>query len=270
MSTGNVRYWDELANIHARSKEYDLEGSLRAKSTLRPIELELLGDLKGRSVLHVHCHLGQDTLSLAKLARHVVGVDYSAAAVAHATALAKRMKIKNVAFVRKDVQRLASSDFGSKQFDLALASYGVLMWVRDLDAWTRSVGAQLRPGGRLILVEEHPFAAVFAGRERAAGALKLESPYSSGTKPYLTKNKYSYADRAQPLVNQTQRKWNHGFSKLFRALRGAHFRIDQFDEHFRCFYQILPDMTQSKDGYWVAKTNRNSLPLMYSLAATRE
>lgn len=152
----NRALWDSLAETHgttATDQSYDVEAFLGGQQTLRSIERELAGDVAGKDLLHLHCHFGMDTLNWARLGARVTGVDFSPVAITRARALAERAGLV-ADFVVADTQRLPDSLAAG--FDVVVATYGVLSWIADVNAWMRGAARALRPGGRLVLVDIHP------------------------------------------------------------------------------------------------------------------
>lgn len=151
----NRGLWDGWAALHARSAFYDVAGFRDGKSSLKATELAEVGNVDGKRLLHLQCHLGLDTLSWARLGADVTGVDFSERAIAEARALAADCDLP-ARFVCQDVLEL---DLGER-FDLVFASYGVLCWIRDRRRWARVAARHLAPGGSLYLIEflhEFPF-----------------------------------------------------------------------------------------------------------------
>jgi 2-polyprenyl-3-methyl-5-hydroxy-6-metoxy-1,4-benzoquinol methylase len=156
----NLAWWNERVPIHVRSPFYDVEGFLGGRDRLMGAEEEELGDVAGLRLLHLQCHFGLTTLTLARRGAEVVGVDFSPAAVEQAAELARRAGLEDRSrFVCSDV--LALPGLLDETFDVVFASYGVLPWIPDASAWMRVAASHLRPGGRLHLLDFHPFAKVF-------------------------------------------------------------------------------------------------------------
>ncbi len=170
--------WDAATAAH-NSHKGDQAAWLRAGgSTLFPEELELLGDVSGRTLLHLQCNSGQDTLSLARLGAVATGVDISDEAVGFARRLSAESGIA-AEFERADVYDwLEAAGRAGRRFDLVFSSYGAVCWLSDLRAWARGIAGVLAPGGRFVLVEFHPVAAMFDER------MRLFFPYSSGGEPF--------------------------------------------------------------------------------------
>ncbi|MBK8978934.1 MAG: class I SAM-dependent methyltransferase [Planctomycetes bacterium] len=155
----NRRSWNAVTPAHQAHKQ-DQAGFLRGGgSTLFPEELELLGDVAGLDVVHLQCNCGQDSLSIAARGARVVGVDLADAAIDEARALSAASGIP-ARFERSEVVAwlAATARGGAPRFDVAFASYGALPWIPDLTAWVRGAAGVLRPGGRLAILEFHPFA----------------------------------------------------------------------------------------------------------------
>ena len=157
----NRHSWNEATRAHNSHKGDQARFLREGGSTLFPEEIELLGDIAGRSLVHLQCNAGQDTLSLARLGAAVTGIDISDAAIEFARRLSSDSGI-SATFHRADVYDwLDEMAGGSRRFDIAFASYGALIWLSDIHAWARGVAGVLAPGGRLALVEFHPFWYIF-------------------------------------------------------------------------------------------------------------
>jgi SAM-dependent methyltransferase len=150
----NRAHWDEAASLHAASDYYDLAGIRAGRDTLRPFEDDELGPLDGRDVVHLQCHLGTDTVALARRSARVVGLDFSGESVARARTLAADCQL-DIEFVQADVYD-ATAAVDGRRFDLVYTGIGALCWLPDLTAWADVVTSLLKPGGFLYLVEIHP------------------------------------------------------------------------------------------------------------------
>ncbi|RYE50500.1 MAG: class I SAM-dependent methyltransferase [Sphingobacteriales bacterium] len=149
----NKQSWNNRTASHLKSEFYNVEGFLAGKSSLNSIELDLLGDVSGKSILHLQCHFGQDTISLARLGAKVTGVDLSDKAIDAARDLAEKCGFA-VNFICCDVYDLP--DNLNEQFDMVFTSYGVIGWLPDLDKWAKIISRFMKPGGSLIFAEFHP------------------------------------------------------------------------------------------------------------------
>ncbi|MHB1354803.1 MAG: class I SAM-dependent methyltransferase [Anaerolineae bacterium] len=177
MHEQNRRSWNYITPIHNSHKTSQAQFLGQGGSTLFPEEVELLGDIAGRRLLHLQCNCGQDSLSMVQLGAHVTGVDISDEAIAFAQQLSKESGVA-AQFIRSDVydwlpQALQAGD----RYDVVFASYGALCWLSDLESWARGVFDILAPGGRLVVMEFHPFA------QTLDEDWQLRHPYSSAGKP---------------------------------------------------------------------------------------
>jgi 2-polyprenyl-3-methyl-5-hydroxy-6-metoxy-1,4-benzoquinol methylase len=131
----NKKHWDELVEIHFSDSDYDVRGFLDGKNALKELELKELGDVNGKSMLHLQCHFGMDTLSWARLGANVTGIDFSEKAIVKARQLAKEISV-NAKFITSDIYSLIEN-MGDEKFDIVFTSYGVLYWLPDLVAWSK-------------------------------------------------------------------------------------------------------------------------------------
>ncbi|HEX2620451.1 MAG TPA: class I SAM-dependent methyltransferase, partial [Phototrophicaceae bacterium] len=174
----NRNLWDKWTDEHEKSPFYDLEGFRAGKDRLRSIELEELGDVSGKSLLHLQCHFGMDTLAWARRGAVVTGVDFSPQSIDLARALSKELQIP-AEFCCSDIEHLP--DTLSCQFDIVFTSYGVLHWLRDLKRWGEVINHFLKPGGIFYIVEDHPFMRVFAANSDPE--LKVKNRYYFSEQP---------------------------------------------------------------------------------------
>jgi 2-polyprenyl-3-methyl-5-hydroxy-6-metoxy-1,4-benzoquinol methylase len=187
----NRALWDEWTRIHVAGGFYDVASFKdgRRPNRLRAYEMEEVGDVSGKDLLHVQCHFGLDSLSWARLGARVTGVDYSEEAIAAARKLAEEIGIE-ATFIRSNVYDMAGNL--ATDFDIVYMSRGVLGWLPDLKKWASAVATVLRPGGLFYITEIHPVAQVFDD-ERSDG-LHLRHPYWEGDEPLVFPVRGSYAD----------------------------------------------------------------------------
>ncbi|UCB52608.1 MAG: class I SAM-dependent methyltransferase, partial [Candidatus Zixiibacteriota bacterium] len=140
----NLKHWNEVTPIHRKSEFYGVEGFKAGRCTLMPLEREELGDVSGKTLLHLQCHFGLDTLSWARLGARVTGVDFSEKAIDLAKSLSKELGI-DADFVHSNIYHLP--DVLKGEFDIAYTSHGVLCWLPDLAEWGRIIARFLKPGG---------------------------------------------------------------------------------------------------------------------------
>ena len=256
----NRRVWDERAALHERSAFYGLEAFRAGGSTLRPVEVEELGDVAGRSLLHLQCHFGLDTLSWARRGARVTGVDFAERAVALARRVARECGLE-ARFVCAAVEDLPGALDGT--FDVVFTSYGVLCWLADLRRWGEVVAHFLRPGGTFYMVETHPVVDVFDD------GVHVAHPYFHSSEPTPCPTRGSYADRAAELSEPVSYQWAHGLGEVLDALLGAGLRLDFLHEFPFCPYQKLACLEQGPDGWWRLPGQGGSVPLLFSLKARK-
>jgi SAM-dependent methyltransferase len=162
----NRSNWDARVPVHTASRFYDLPGFVAGRDELRPFELEEVGDVTGRQLLHLQCHLGLDTLSWARHGAAVTGLDFSGPALATARELAERIGARDARFVESDVYR-APEALDGRTFDIVYTGLGALCWLPDIDRWARTAASLVAPGGFLYLAEFHPFCDTLSARMTA-------------------------------------------------------------------------------------------------------
>ncbi len=256
----NRRTWDQRVDVHRRSRFYDVDGFRAGASSLRPVEIEELGDVDGRSLLHLQCHFGLDTLSLARRGAVVTGVDFSGPAIELASSLATELDLK-ARFIRSDVYDLTR--VLHEQFDVVFTSYGVLCWLPDVPAWGRVVSRFLRPGGRFVIVENHPVAACF---EEVDGRLELTySPFQREPSEWMATD--TYADRSVAMDPSPMYEWSWTVSGMVSALIGAGLRVEGLRELPVSSWQRFPAMVQDAEGWW--RLPDDPLPLLVACRALK-
>lgn len=221
----NRDFWDEVTPHHAGSDFYDLNGFVDDPDSLGAIELAEIGDVAGRTICHLQCHIGLDSLSLARRDAIVTGVDFSAASVDVARSLSERTGIA-ATFVEADATHAA--DALDAEFDIVFTTRGVLMWIGDLRAWAASCEKLLRPGGFLYLLDIHPFGMII---EQQGTGLALTGNYFGDRDPSITVKDASYAVSDVGLTNQETHEWIHSVGNVVSALADAGLVIEFLHEH---------------------------------------
>ena len=263
---GNLEHWNEVTPIHERSAFYDVRGFKAGKSSLMPIERAELGDVAGKSLLHLQCHFGLDTLSWARLGARVTGVDFSGESVALARSLAEELEIQ-ANFILSNVYDLPSAL--DEKFDIVFTSYGVLCWLPDLERWAQVIAHFLKPGGIFYIVEFHPFACVFNG-EVDATDLRINYPYFHSVEPtkYEPDGSGTYVNRSATVTTSTF-EWEHSLGDILNSLISAGLKIEFLHEFPYAIERLLPLMEQGEDRWWRLKEGKDSIPLTFSLMATK-
>jgi SAM-dependent methyltransferase len=259
----NKEDWERLTDLHEQAPFYDLEGFKQGKDRLRSIELAELGAVDGKSLLHLQCHFGLDTLAWARRGATVTGVDFSEKAIALARSLSEELAIP-ATFHCADIYRLP--DLLSAGFDIVFTSYGVLHWLPDLQRWAQLIAHYLRPGGIFYIVEDHPFFRVF--RAKSGGEFWAERPYFFAAEPERHERKGSYATEAESEIG-TYYIWNHDLGEILNALLGAGLRIEFLHEFPYAARAKFPFMVQGEDGWWRLPERHGTIPFLFSLKARK-
>ena len=261
----NRAWWDELAPLHVNSPFYKTGAFKRGENVLDPIVRERIGDLKGKRLLHLQCHFGLDTLSLARMGADVTGLDFSPNAIAAARAISEETGIPGQ-FIEADVLEPPANLTG---FDIVFASWGAIGWVGDLSRWMRTAAEAMKPGGRLLLIEGHP--AMYALDDQGApdGPLTVRYPYASA-EPIIeeTRGQGSYAAPDAVLKAQRTIGFAHGLSRIFTAAIDAGFVIRKFEELDRLPWDAkLPQLVKVDEFYWARPEDAPFFPLSFALDA---
>ena len=262
----NEALWDAWTAIHSTGSFYDLDAFRAGGVRLRPYEIEMVGDVAGKSLLHLQCHFGIDTLSWARLGARVTGADFSPAAIELAQRLAAELGYPDARFVRSNVYELPSVLEG--EFDVVYTSRGVLGWLPDIAVWARVAARYVAPGGRFFLSEIHPIAQAFENEGVGPGELRLAYPYWEHEAPLTFPVKGSYADPDADVGEHTEHGWDHGLGEIVTALIDAGLRIERLVEH--PFLEWKVDwLEEAENGTWVMPPGAGELPLMFSLVARK-
>lgn len=253
----NRALWNARAESHYTSAFYDVEGFINGHGTLNAIELDLLGDVRGRELLHLQCHFGQDSLSLARLGAHVTGLDLSDKSIAKARELAERCGLR-ASFIESNVLDRRPELEG--RFDVVFTSYGTIGWLPDLRAWAGNIAAYLKPGGRFVFADFHPALWMFSNDF-------TQVRYSYFNREVIAENESgSYADRDAPL-HLPSFGWNHPIADVLQHLMDAGLRLEAFREFDRSPHDCFQNTVPSGDGHYFIKGMEGKLPMVFALAA---
>ncbi len=245
---------------------YDVESFKAGKITLTDIEIDEIGSVEGKSLLHLQCHFGLDTMSWARLGARVTGVDLSDASIQLATELNDELGL-GARFVRSNVYEL--SEVLDEQFDIVYTAIGALCWLPDLDAWGHLIAQFLKPGGTFYMLDEHPSGRIFAPVQTADGGWDIEPRYPyfhdpAGTLEEGERSTYAGAGT----VNTPVYEWQHSMSEIVNALIGAGLKLEFIREYPFSFFQALPQMRRREDGWWALDEYDGNIPFMLSIRAT--
>lgn len=265
----NRASWDEKVGIHLGPRGYDLSALRAGAGRLNAIEEAELPPVAGQRVLHLQCHFGEDSLTLAQRGAEVVGLDFSPAAIAAARALAEELGLAPRArFVEADVYAAPEAVPPPHGFDLVFVTWGALCWLPDIRRWAQVVAALLRPGGALYLADAHPAAYVFDDAARGPdGRPGFFAPYFQ-REPVVFEEARDYADPSAPLAHTTLHNWMHPLGGIVTALIEAGLALGWLHEHDALPWRLFGALEKGADGLW-RWPDRPWLPLGYSLLATR-
>jgi SAM-dependent methyltransferase len=283
--TTNRANWDSRANVHARA--YGLDTLLADPNRLSDVvrfDAPRLGDLAGLDVVHLQCHIGTDTLSLARLGAHVTGVDLSGASLAEARDLAGRAGA-DIDYVQSDVYS-APQALGGRTFDLVYTGIGAICWLPSIGRWAETVAALLRPGGRLFIRDGHPVMlsalAVTAATDHAdreqqpwitgPGGVTpaLELPYFEQPDPLVWHDEYSYAG-VDKIEQPRSMEWNHGLGEIVTAVLDAGLELTSLTEHDSAPWDALPGLMVEDEatGEFRLRDRPERMPATFTLTARR-
>ncbi len=250
--------WNKRTQVHQNSAFYGLEQwkSDPLATSLTPIELGEIGDVTGKSILHLQCHFGQDTLSLARMGATVTGCDLSDEAIRAAQSIAVETGFPEARFVCCNVYDLP--DHLEGQFDMVFTSYGTIGWLPDLRPWAKVVAHFLKPGGQFYIADFHPVLWMMDD-----DMTRLQYPYHNAG-VIETEQKGTYADREADIVSK-EYGWNHSFSELLNSLLEQGLQLSFFNEYNYSPYDCFAKTVKGEDGFYRIQGLENVLPMVYSL-----
>jgi SAM-dependent methyltransferase len=263
----NRSLWDVWTRIHAEGEFYDLAGFKAGGVRLPDEEIALVGDVAGKSLLHLQCHFGIDTLSWARLGARVTGADLSPVAVAVASDLAVEIGFPEARFVEANLYDLPERLDGA--FDVVYTGRGAINWLPDIRGWARVVAHFVRPGGIFFINESHPVFNVFENEGVAPGELIVRYPYFEHPAPLTFAVQGSYADPDADVGDQTEHGWDHGLGEIVTALVDAGLQIEVLEEY--PYLEWPADfLVEGDDDRWrLPEGITGELPLTFSLRARK-
>lgn len=256
----NRQSWNNRVDTHVKSEFYDLANFLKGDTSLNEIELNLLGNVEGKSILHLQCHFGQDTISLSRLGAKATGVDLSDKAIEKATQIAKDTNSSSE-FICCDIYDLPNQL--EKQFDIVFTSYGTIGWLPDLDKWARIVSQFLKPGGRFVFVEFHPVVWMFDNDFEKIGY----NYFNDG--PIVESQTGTYADKSAA-INLEYVSWNHSISEVVNSLIKHDLQINSLYEFDFSPYNCFSKTIEISPKKFRIEHLGNKIPMVYSIDATKK
>jgi len=261
----NRELWDSRVEEHKKSDSYSVKGFLKGDITLDLIDIEEVGDVHGKSLLHMQCHFGLDTMSWERLGATVVGVDFSGEAIALAREIANKARL-SANFIESNVYDLR--DHLTQKFDVVFTSEGVIMWLNDLEKWAEIINHFLKPGGIFYIREYHPFGYIFDD-ETEEPVLRARYPYFQGSEPISYVSDSTYTQPEKKIEAKRAYEWNHPVSEIINALRHVGLQIEFFNEYPFSTFRTLSFMVRNDAGRWVLPEGEEFIPFMFSLKATK-
>jgi SAM-dependent methyltransferase len=266
----NRASWDERAPAHAASRDYAVDRFATDPGHLSEVvrfDLPLLGDIAGLRGVHLQCHIGTDTVSLARLGADMTGLDFSPASLVEARRIAG-LAGADVRFVEAEVYDAAGA-LGPEPFDLVYTGIGALGWLPDIARWARVVAGLLRPGGRLFIREGHPMLWALDD-PRPDGLLAVEYPYFEREEPMVFDEGGTYVETEVVFTHNRTHEWNHGLGEIVTALMNAGMGLTGLVEHDSVPWDALPgQMERIGGGEWRLADRPWRLPHTYTLQAVR-
>lgn len=256
----NKKTWNSRVASHVNSEFYSVDAFLRGEDPLNDVEINLLGDIKGKSILHLQCHFGLDSLALARKGAIVTGIDFSETAISKATELAQEAKL-NATFVCTDVYTVPNAI--DEQFDVVFTSYGTIGWLPDLRAWAAVVSKMLKQGGIFVMVDFHPALWMMDNHFE-----RIEYSYFKAD-PIVEEETGSYASKDNTDVNTTI-GWNHSFGEILGSLINAGLELQLFQEYDYSPYPCFNNLEKIGHRAYQISNLKGKLPMMYSILASKK
>lgn len=257
----NQKMWDDRVEVHTLSEMYDLETFKSGRNSLTSLELDEIGDVSGKKILHLQCHFGQDSLSLARMGAKVTGVDFSEKAIQYARELNLEMKL-DAEFIHSDVYGLKEKL--NAKFDVIFTSFGVVGWLPDLNKWADIINHFLKPGGVFYMAEFHPF----------IWTLDHENDFKIHY-PYFNKEvieeviEGTYADRESNLKHKHY-SWNHPIKDVLTPLLNNGLRLLSFNEFDYSPFDVFPEMIAFDERKYRIKRFGSDIPYVYSIKLKKD
>jgi SAM-dependent methyltransferase len=262
----NRANWDARVELHYPSAEYGVEKFISDPTHLSDVvrfDREKLGDVSGKRLLHLQCHIGTDTVSWARLGATATGTDLSGNSIE----AARRLSEDSGTPVRFIVSELYDTpEVLNEKFDVVYTGVGAICWLPDIKKWAETVSTFLDPGGIFYMREGHPM--MWSLDFDDTDGLKVIYPYFETVEPVAEHEEETYAGEGKVSSPLTY-GWNHGIGETINALLMAGFRIDRVEEYDECEWQALEQMVLDEDGLWRRVEGRELVPLMWSVMATK-
>ena len=259
--------WDNRAELHSADTtgSYRIAKVMAGGSSLHPLEAREIGDISGKDIIHLQCHIGLDTISLKHLgARSVTGLDFSPKAIEAARGFAAKAGTE-VRFVEASLYDAAEAL--GETYDMAFVTWGAINWLPDIERWASVVSGLLRPGGRLYLLEGHPLMYQFEWED---GSLVTRYDWRTPQeKPLVFDNDQTYTGDERRLAHTRNYEWIHPVSSIVNGLLKADMRVDFLNEHEVVVWRAFPDMVEVDEDTFALPPGKPRIPMSFSLGATK-
>jgi SAM-dependent methyltransferase len=256
----NKHSWNQRVEPHLHSAFYDVAGCRNGKNVLNSIELDLLGDVSGRTLLHLQCHFGLDSLCLQRMGAQVTGVDFSDKAIETAISLNTSFGL-DAQFLCADV--CAVPAILDNRFDVVFTSYGTIGWLPDLNPWADTIVRTLKPGGRFVMAEFHPAVWMFDDDFKKIGY----SYFNTGA--IYEQETGTYADR-NANIQSDYVMWNHSLAEIIKALLSRGLTIEAFHEYDYSPYDCFRHTEEYQPGRFRIKHLEHTIPMVFSIACVKK
>lgn len=265
----NLANWNDRVPLHEEAYEISEMNDPHYISSVVTQDLEALapflpgGSVEGLELCHLQCHIGTDTLSLARAGAVVTGVDFSAPALASARKLGERLDLP-ATWVESDVLAARAAVIGD--FDIVYTSIGTITWLNDLDKWAQQIVGLLRPGGIFFIRDGHP---VLYSLDETSRELRIGYRYFGNGKAQQWDDQTTYAGDGLVKHGRTF-EWPHPISETLNALIGAGLRILRMEEGKILPWKLSPRMISVEGGYAWPDAERDHVPCTFTLIAIRD
>ncbi|MEM7162846.1 MAG: class I SAM-dependent methyltransferase [Bacteroidota bacterium] len=250
----NKEHWNKRVSIHLKSDMYGQSSFLEGRNSLNHPELKHFGDVKGKDILHLQCHFGQDSLSLQRMGAQVTGLDFSSEAIAKAREFNKELNL-NAQFVEANVMEAEQQVSG--KFDWVFTSYGTIVWIPRLAHWAKNIAHFLKEGGEFLMVDFHPVMYMLDDDYSEFGY-----PYFTREEPFADNISETYTENKEGLSG-TEYFWNHPTSSIFTALLNAGLELKAYEEFPYSCYKCFPHMEKISDEHYQFTKHKGNIPYMY-------
>jgi len=250
----NRNAWNQIVDIHWDHPSYRVKDFLQGWSNLKDIELDALGDVNGRSMLHLMCQFGLDTLCWVRRGAVATGVDISDKSIERAEQL-KGMARLDARFIRSDVLDLKGKI--DKKFDIVFQSNGTLCWLADLKRWAKVIAHHLKPGGTFFIVDGHPMLT----------AVDDDFDYLQKEGKHFTESS-DYCDR-DFMIDGGTFEYQHSMADIINSMVHAGLQIQELQEYDKCYWQVEENWVATTDGYWTPPDGPPKYPMLFSLKAKK-